>query len=334
MMPRNSGASPTTFGPFTLLEKIGHGGMGMVFRASHPSYPTPVALKVAHHHVAQDPVLAARFENEYLVATAFPHPRIVQALDHGRENGLPYLALEFVPGRSLAQQLKAEGPLSLMEAQVVFTQVIEAIGFIRDNQLVHRDIKPANILLDPKAGAKLADLGLVKDLESQSVLTLSRTGLGTMEFAAPEQFDDAKNVDRRCDIYALAVTLYLALAGRPAFGSASLVALMRQKLDHQFTQLALLVPAISASLDQTITRALHPDPCMRPATAAEFLAGIEGRAVFGTYLHPNAPPSPKPSDCHRPMASKRIGYEGEGKEIGVRLEPETAPAIRLRHAGA
>jgi eukaryotic-like serine/threonine-protein kinase len=234
----------------------------------------------------------------------------------------------------LAQQLKAEGPLSLMEAQVVFTQVIEAIGFIHDNQLVHRDIKPANILLDPKAGAKLADLGLVKDLESESVLTLSRTGLGTMEFAAPEQFDDAKNVDRRCDIYALAVTLYLALAGRPAFGSASLVALMRQKLDHQFTQLALLVPAISASLDQTITRALHPDPCMRPATAAEFLAGIEGRAVFGTYLHPNAPPSPKPSDCHRPMASKRIGYEGEGKEIGVRLEPETTPSIRLRHAGA
>jgi serine/threonine protein kinase len=209
---------------------------------------------------------------------------------------LPYLVLEFVPGRSLDQQLKDEGTLPLMEARVVFTQLIEAIGFIHDNHLVHRDIKPANILLDPKAGAKLADMGLVKDLESTSVLTKSRMGLGTMEFAAPEQCDDAKNVDRRCDIYSLAVSLYMAVTGRPVFGPASPAALMRRKFDHQFTQLALLVPAISPSLDQTITRALHPDPGMRPATTAEFLAGIEGRAVFATNLHPNAPSSPKPSD--------------------------------------
>jgi serine/threonine protein kinase len=295
-MADDPGPTLSTFGPFVLLDKIGHGGMGNVFKATHPSYPDPIALKVAHRRVAQDAELSARFQNEYLVATEFRHPRVVAALDHGTENGLPYLVLEFVPGRSLAQQLKDDGPLPLQETLTVFTQVAQAIEFIHTNRLVHRDIKPANILLDPAAGAKIADLGLVKDLNATSSLTRSRVGLGTMEFAAPEQFDDAKHVDHSCDIYGLAATLYLALTGRPVFGPASLATVLRRKYDHQFTQLALLMPSISPALDQTVTRALHPDPAMRPATVADFVAGIEGTATFATPIFPIAPPPPKPSD--------------------------------------
>jgi serine/threonine protein kinase len=295
-MANEPGASLSTFGQFVLLEKIGHGGMGNVFKATHPNYPSPIALKVAHRRVAQDPELSARFQNEYLLASEFRHPRVVAALDHGKEESLPYLVLEFIPGRSLAQQLKDDGPLSLAETITVFSQVAEAIGFIHDNRLVHRDIKPANILLDPVAGAKIADLGMVKDLNATSSLTRSRVGLGTMEFAAPEQFDDAKHVDHSCDIYGLAATLYLALAGRPVFGPASLATVLRRKYDHQFTPLSVIVPTISTSLDQTITRALHPDPAMRPATVADFVAGLQGKATFATLLVPNAPPPPKPSD--------------------------------------
>src|SRR6202043_3229754 len=119
-----------------------------------------------------------------------------------------------VPGRSLDKQLKDLGPLPIAEAMGVFGQVAQALDFIHQNHLIHRDIKPGNILIDPEGQAKLADLGLIKDLDSQSLLTRSKTGLGTLEFAAPEQFDDAKNVDLRCDIYGLAATLYVALAGK------------------------------------------------------------------------------------------------------------------------
>jgi serine/threonine protein kinase len=199
--------------------------------------------------------------------------------------------MEFVPGQSLDKQLKNQGAMPLAPALRVFGQVAEALGFIHQNQLIHRDIKPGNILIDPAGEAKLADLGLIKDLDSLSFLTNSKTGLGTLEFAAPEQFDDAKNVDLRCDIYALAASLYLALTGNFPFGRGSQMRVLKHKLDHQFTPLAQLVAGISPALDQIVIRALHPDPNIRPASTTEFLKGMMGQEAPHTLIQPKPMPT-------------------------------------------
>jgi serine/threonine protein kinase len=129
-------------------------------------------------------------------------------------------------------------------------------------------------------------LGLLKDLEAESFLTHSRVGVGTLGFSAPEQFDDAKYVDHRCDIYGLAATLYFALTGKFPFGAGGMLQVMKRKLEHRFVPLSQLLSNISPALDQAVIRALHPNPAMRPATAEEFLASIQGKTAPADLLLP------------------------------------------------
>jgi serine/threonine protein kinase len=269
----NSTASPsrTSFGPFQLQEKIGRGQLGTVYKAHQAGAATPVALKIAHADVAEDHGRARRFHHEFVAARALRHPHIVEALGHGVEHGLPYLVLEYVPGRSLAAEVRETGPLPVRRAKAVFRQIAEAVAFVHQRDQVLRVIKPCTILLDGKNGAKLADLGLIMEPEVATQLTRLHAAHGTIEFAAPEQFDDARRADARCDIYSLAATLYFALTGRTAFGPGSLAAVLTRKLAHRFTPLLDLVPEAGATLSQFIARALHPDPEMRPISADEFV---------------------------------------------------------------
>ncbi len=249
------------------------------------------------------------------------------------ENGTPYLMMEFVPGQSLDKQLKNQGPMPLSAALPVFRQVAEALGFIHQNLLIHRDIKPGNILIDPDGDAKLADLGLIKDLDSHSFLTNSRTGLGTLEFAAPEQFDDAKNVDLRCDIYALAASLYLALTGVFPFGRGSQMRVLKHKLDHQFTPLAQVIDGVSPALDQVVIRSLHPDPNIRPASTAEFLRGMSGQETPHTLIQPKPMPvGPAPlRDRQMAPADSPLGQtsSASGAKNGSERRRKTRHAVKI-----
>jgi serine/threonine protein kinase len=279
------------FGPYELVEKVGAGGMGSVYKARRPGSDQWVALKIANRMVAGDSVLSHRFDNEFKIASQLQHPNLVRALGHGVENNTPYLVMEFVPGLSLDKHIKEQGPLPIPEALAAFEQVGQALDFIHQNHIIHRDIKPGNILIDPNKNAKLADLGLIKDLGSNSMLTGSKTGLGTFEYAAPEQFDDAKNVDLRCDIYGLAASLYVAMTGKNPFGPGSQMRVLMHKLEHQFTPLSRLIEGVSPALEQVINRSLHPDPAIRPASIAEFLAGMRNTEPPTTALTPKLPPT-------------------------------------------
>jgi serine/threonine protein kinase len=266
------------FGPYELLDKVGQGGMGAVYKATRREQPGFVAIKIANRIVTNDPVLAQRFHNEYTVANPLRHPHLVRALDYGIVDGQPYLVLEYVPGRSLSQRLQEEGPLPLAEGVALFTQIADAVAFIHDKDLVHRDIKPGNILIDGAGHAKLADLGLIKDLGSSQLLTHSRVGLGTVDYGAPEQFDDAKHADCRCDIYALAAAFYVALAGKPPFGIGGQMRILQAKLESRFAPLSQYVPSISAALDELVCRCLQADPEARPRAAHEFLQALVAEA--------------------------------------------------------
>jgi serine/threonine protein kinase len=268
-----------TIGPYEILAKLGHGGMGTVFRARHTTSGEVVAVKIASQHVAQHPTLRTRFRTEYLVASRVLHANLVRAIDYGEEDATPYLVMELVGGQGLDQRLKNKGPLLEAEAVALFSQVAQALQFLHQNMIVHRDIKPGNILLTDTGVAKLGDFGLGKDLESESVLTRSNMGLGTLQYAAPEQCDDAKNVDLRCDLYSLGVTMYVALTARYPFGSGNMYHMLQKKLANQYIPLKQVLPDVNPRLDQLLARSLNADPRLRPADCGEFLSALEGKPL-------------------------------------------------------
>jgi serine/threonine protein kinase len=338
-------------GPYELLAQIGLGGMGTVFKARHKTTGSIVAVKVASKRVAQHPTLCKRFRTDYEVASQLAHSNLVRALDYGVEDGTPYLVMELVEGQSLDQRLKTKGPLSEAEAVAVFVQVGQALHFLHEANILHRDIKPGNILIADTGEAKLADFGLGKDLDSDSVLTRSHMGLGTVEYAAPEQFEDAKHVDQRCDLYSLGVTLYVALTGSFPFGRGSLFRVLQKKAANQFAPLSQVLPTIAPAIDRLVGLAMQAEVRSRPSSCQEFLAALQGQRP-----PPVAPPTPTPavpqkfeerrqsvrfaiqlnSSC-QPLAGAQwwdatitdASIHGLCLQLGRRLEPKTILQVAL-----
>jgi serine/threonine protein kinase len=180
--------------------------------------------------------------------------------------------LEYVPGQNLDDRLKQKGPPTTAETVAIFMQVTEGLRYLHSNLILHRDIKPSNIFLASNGRAKLGDFGLLKNLNGDIHLTRPRQAMGTVEYGAPEQFEDAKNVDRRCDLYSLGATLYTALCGKFPFGNGAQLQSLQRKLLNQFVPLRLLLPSLDPSLDRLVNRCLDPDPAQRPNDCNEFMA--------------------------------------------------------------
>lgn len=287
-------------GAFELTEQIGCGAMGAVYKAKHPSFPGPVAIKIAHETTHQDPLLAKRFANEFAIGGRLVHPHLVNVLAFDVVEDYPLLVLEYVAGRSLDQHLKASGPLPMKQALALFQQIAQAVEFIHAHRMVHRDIKPANILIERSGYAKLADLGLIKDQESDLQVTLSRLSLGTPDYMAPEQFEAAKHADHRCDIYAMAGSLYVALTGSYPFGRGGPFQILLRKSQFHMTPLSQMLSNVSESLDHAMLSALHPDPNMRPDAITEFMDAATGmQPLKRPRIAPPAAPPVKPPGANR-----------------------------------
>ena len=266
---------PHRLGRYELLAPLGVGGHASVYRGRDTSTGRLVAVKVLDPELAKDPVICQRFEQEYLVTQQLNDPHIVRSLEFAQEHGTAYLVLEYVDGESLAALLKRKGRLEEDEAFDIITQIAGALQRAHAAGFIHRDVTPKNILL---AGgvAKLTDFGLVKDLDSAVCLTESATGLGTPNYLAPEQLDNAKRVDQRCDIYGLAATFYVAVTGQIPFSTADQPATVRRKLSGDLVPPRQLAPWLSAQGEWTIMRALSVSPALRPASCAEFIKGLTG----------------------------------------------------------
>jgi hypothetical protein len=243
--------------------------MGTVYRALDPRTGRAVAVKVMAAEMAADPTLLRRFQRECSAAARLRHPHVVRGLDSGFEGGLPYLVLELVDGPDLGRHVREHGPLPEAGAVRLALQLADALGFAHRHALVHRDVKPENVLL---AGgrAKLADLGLLKDLAADAGLTPPRSSLGTVAFTAPEQFDDAGAADARCDVYGLGATLYFALTGVAPFQGRGSLGVLRKKLHNDFLPPRLVTPSLRAEVDRAVCRALDARPDRRPASCGEF----------------------------------------------------------------
>jgi serine/threonine protein kinase len=311
-------ASPLdTIGQYDLLEKIGEGGTGIVYRGRHWETKELVAVKVMHLEVAKNPVLLKRFEQEFRIAHRLDHPNIVRALQFSGSADRPFMVMEYVEGESLGTRLQREGPLPEAEALAIIAQIGEALQCAHDQGLIHRDVKPDNVLVTPGGQAKLTDLGLAKERGSTTNLTQAGRGLGTPNFTAPEQFRDARNVGVQADVYGLAATLYMAVTGALPFGQEILIVVMTRKLRDELAPPRELAPGLSDWTDAVLRRALSADPARRPTSCRAFLDELHGE------------PAPLPALCAGPTAPLVQEITAQAEERGT----EAVPLVPRQAAG-
>jgi serine/threonine protein kinase/WD40 repeat protein len=266
-------------GAYRLLEKLGEGGMGVVFKAQDERRSRLVALKVASPAVARDEVLRKRFAREARAAARVASPHVASVIDVGEHEGLPFIVLELLPGGSLGDVVKRDGPLPWRRAAERGLQIARGLQAIHAAGLVHRDLKPDNVLLDASGVCKITDFGLV-GVTDEAGMTLTRdltqTGeiLGTVAFMSPEQAD-GKRAGSEADVYALGATLYYLLSGKTLFAGSGLMLLKKILMDTPIP-LAKAAPGVPVELVAVVERMLAKDPAARgnAARAASDLTGL------------------------------------------------------------
>jgi serine/threonine protein kinase len=264
-----------TFGSWETLEKAGASGISTWFSARNRVSAESAVVKVMPPFAVANDKAFQRFARECRILSALNDPHIVRALDFGIEGCEPYLVMELVEGDTLGQRLAAQGSLLEAEAVRLISQVAGALGRAHQRGLIHRNLNPDSILITVDGQAKLTDLSLMKEAETQQDLTRDGTFLGTPNFMAPEQFFNASKATRSGDVYALAATLYMAVTGRVPFGGYQLVEVLARKRKNDLPPPKLLVPTLSERTDQAIRRAMQAQPECRTATCGEFLEHLQ-----------------------------------------------------------
>ena len=267
------------FPQLEILELLGQGGMGAVYKARQPGLDRLVALKILPTQAAGDPGFAERFTREARALARLNHPNIVAVYDFGQTHGLHYFVMEYVDGPNL-RRLEESAKLSPREALQIIPQICEALQFAHDEGIVHRDIKPENVLLDKKGRVKIADFGLAKILGRETRnwrLTGARDVMGTPHYMAPEQVEHPQQVDHRADIYSLGVVFYEMLTGELPLGK---FAPPSRKVE------------LDVRLDEVVLHALEKEPDRRYQHASQVKTDVE--SIAGKPGLEPAPPAKLP----------------------------------------
>ncbi|MBI3407645.1 MAG: protein kinase [Planctomycetes bacterium] len=249
-----------TLGNYRVLDRLGAGGMGVVFRAEHIRMRKLVAVKVLPFGPEQDPRLLRRFLTEIRAIAQLQHPNIVGAIDAGEAipddpnaQVLHFFVMEYVPGQDLEEYVRSQGPLTPAKACDLMHQMASALVEANKHNLVHRDIKPSNIQVTPEGQAKLLDFGLARKYSRN--LTEQGTLLGTLDYMAPEQIQDAHAVDIRADLYGLGGVLYWCLTAQPPFpATGSFVQELANRLKQQPPSVRAKRPDVPAELDTIVQK--------------------------------------------------------------------------------
>src|SRR3569623_1318945 len=261
-----------TIGNYIVRDKIGEGGMGVVFRAEHPHINRRVAIKVLHPGADRNPEVVHRFFNEARAATEIRNEHIVEVLDFGTlPEGMPYLVMEWLDGESLGSLLRTPRKLPLGRAALSMSGCARALRAAHGKGVVHRDLKPDNVFLVRRDGepdlVKVLDFGIAKLLATgMPVQYQTQTGaiIGTPAYMSPEQCRGAKEIDYRTDVYALGVIGYQMLPGQLPFAAEALGALLLKHLTETPAPADSLEPSVPAPVSQILARALEKEPEKRP----------------------------------------------------------------------
>ena len=248
-------------GQYKIVEEIGRGGMGTVYRALQISLNRDVAIKVLNSDQALDPTNLKRFTREATAVSSINHPNIVQVLDIGEEDGVHYIAMEYVHGTTVSEMLKEHGRFSYRNAVSICCQVASALSKLHAAGLIHRDIKPSNIMVSDNLRAKLADFGVaaLENADDDERLTMTRAAVGTPYYMSPEQVKARESLTGASDVYSLGVVLYEMLVGKHPFGEATPTEAMIQQCNDTFPPIRRFCTDIPDELEAVIDKCLAKD---------------------------------------------------------------------------
>ncbi len=299
--------SPVVIPGYELLELLGKGGMGEVWRARQVSLDRVVAVKLLPPKLARDQEFISRFDKEATALAALSHPNITQIFDRGVAGEHYYFAMELVVGKTLREVMNAGRPPPARALRLA-AQICKAIDYAHEQKIVHRDLKPENILIDARDHVKVADFGLagMRGSEKNLELTATAVAMGTVNYMAPEQRRDAKHVDHRADLFSLGVMIYELLTGELPMG--------------RFKNPSARVPGLDPRLDELICAMLETDPLARPASAAvvgaQLEACIAGSAGPAVPVHRDTQPD-GPSAMAKASPPSVVERTWSGFKVGL-----------------
>jgi serine/threonine protein kinase len=258
-----------------LLHVLGVGGMGAVWKAHHLALDIPVALKLLLPIESPEANAGERLLREARAAARLRHPNIVGVFNVGEEEGVHFLVMEFVEGQSLQKLLDQRGALPVAEALKITAQLLDALELTFVHRIVHRDIKPDNILIDQQGVAKLADLGLAKQIGTELQLTQTGMVMGSPFYIAPEQASDTKNAGPLVDIYSLGCVVFHMVAGAPPYGGTTQMEVVLKHIRSPIPDLSQVAPVVPAALVSIVARMMAKDPKDRFQSPAEIRRALQ-----------------------------------------------------------
>ena len=307
-------------GRYSVLELIATGGMASVYRAVDTRLDRDVALKVMRPHLAHDESFVARFRREARSAARLSHPNIVSVYDQGEDRGRVWLAMEYVPGRTLRHLVEDEGGLPPRAALDIEEALLLALNDAHQSGIIHRDVKPENVLIRDDGVVKVADFGLARAENTQTATSPTSEVLGTLAYISPEQVE-GEMVTTRSDVYAAGLILFEMLTGRKAFPGDSIPNVLFQHVHSGVPAPSSLVPGLAPSLDSLVQHAAAKDPEDRPENAAEFLAEVRHvrrRLAAADLDTPNASVAPgSPAAAAGAPGMGRASTEAAGPQVAA-----------------
>jgi serine/threonine protein kinase len=313
-------------GPFQVLAPLGKGGMGTVYLARDNRSGQLLALKVLPPRKAREEErLLARFRREMEMSQRVAHPHIAWTFDVGVCQGVYYIAMEYIPGKSLYRVVGEQGPLAVPRAARLFAEVASALDHAHHQGLVHRDLKPSNLIITPHDHAKLLDLGLAickgESCADREIIGGQGYVLGTMDYIAPEQADDPSKADPRCDVYALGCTLYYALTGRPPYPGGTAVETIHRHHTEEPTPVPQLNPAVPPAFIGVLRKMMARNPAQRFESAA----ALREELVVWAAGEPTLPMD-KPEDAgYREAVANIEAAEPSSDAMEAEVIPDAVP---------
>ncbi|MDB5349733.1 MAG: serine/threonine protein kinase [Planctomycetota bacterium] len=337
-------------GGHRILRRLGQGGMGKVYLAVSEPDGFKVAIKVLPPKLASEggqPL--KRFRREMDLSQRVKHHNLARTIDVGEADGVYFMIMEYVPGDSLYNVVKAGGPFRVPDAARYFLQVLDGLNAAHDGGLIHRDIKPSNLMITPEGAAKILDLGLARASDEESALTRPNSVIGTLDYASPEQLSNASSADRRSDLYSLGCTLYFTLAGRAPFEGGDVInKIFKQRMEDP-PPLEKITRGVPAAFAAIVKKLMAKEPNERYQTGADLQADLARwtdpkvvRSILGAEADAAMvfrPPPPELEDDDLRLLSEEkagsvpgillrdLGEAEPGAAPGRRVVPPARPAV-------